>query len=151
MKWLLLIPFWLEVEKIIPASLNNLAVMLWSWELLWRQLWNFHAFCSPLNGTECPDSSLPTGRRQVQNFPDFIIFDACLIISLTNMLFGHLEEKDPKCFLLLFAAFDSAQTLVYSRGGRRQHYAYKGTPNQLISVSLSLSHPQPQLLSSTRK
>lgn len=93
MKWLLLILFQLEAVKAKTASsLNDCAVMFWSWELLWRRLWNFHAFCPHLIKIERPDSSLPTGRRQVQTFSDFIIFVACLLILLASMLYGLLKQ-----------------------------------------------------------
>lgn len=155
MKWLLLIPFRLEAEKIKPASsLNNLAVMFWSWEPLWRQLWNFHVFCSPLNEIECPDSSLPTGRRQVQNFPNFIIFDAYLIILLASMLYGHLEERQAKVLSTpLFCCISLCTNISVFKRWEKASLCIQRFPaiQPLISVSLSLSHPQSQLLSSTRK
>jgi len=94
MKWLLLIPFQLEAVKRKTASgLISWAVMFWSWELLWRCLWNFQVFCPHWIEIPCLDSSLPTGRRQVQALSDFIIFVACLVILLISMLYGHLKQQ----------------------------------------------------------
>lgn len=91
MKLLLLIPFQLEaVERITVSGLNKWAVMFWSWEQLWRQLWNFHAFCPHLIETECLDFF--TGKRQVRSFSNFIIFVAYLLSLLASMLYGYLKQ-----------------------------------------------------------
>lgn len=208
MKWLLLIPFQLEAVKRKPASgLNNWAVMFWTWEPLWRQLWNFHVFCPHLIEIECPDSSLAIGRRQVRIFfSDFIIFVASLIVLLTSMLYGHL--KQPRTSLASVPISEASwgkwsDINIYGSFLPRNHLKRSDPGNRLgslpsimcliyrqdkpkyiplccislslctnitvfktweslcvqrfsatqilVSASLSLSHPQSQLLSSTGK
>lgn len=180
-------------------------VVFLSWELLWRQRAVKNSRLLPTfdwNGMSSPDSSPPTGRRQVHTLSDFIVLVVCLIILLASMFSGHSKlysisltnvsvleasqgslsdinthdiflpciypmwgdsenrggdllfntclvcgQAKPKCFPLTFVALHapSAQMLMYSRRGRRHPCVYKDLCVQ------RLSHPESQLLSSTRK